>query len=633
MLMHLYINSGIREGRDSETLRKIIMLDSFLFLGFVLLLLMGCIALFQNALLLGVVDFGMALLFSALLYYLHRTGDEPVVSLCGVLILLFFFCYLFSSGGVHATAFMWLYTFPLFSLYLLGLRQGMWSTGILFCFCAGFLVVDVLVDSINVYSPNFVLRFIPSYLLVCVLAFLVEKSRAGSRDALLNRQQLLAGTIEELQRKEIELEEARNELEFRVKLRTVELETANKQLIAEIEERKWAQQERSRLESELLRAEKMEMLGRLAGGVAHDLNNVLSGIVSYPDLLLFKLPPDSEMRGPLQNIRRAGRRAAVIVQDLLTLARREISLRENVQLNDMVREHLQSPEFITLQKNYPKVSVEIRLAPDLLNLSGSPVHLEKAIMNLLINSFEAIEQEGTVLLVTENRYVDTPIKGYDTTVPGKYVVLTISDSGVGIPQEKLQKIFEPFYTSKVMGRSGTGLGMTVVWGTVKDHGGYLDVKSSPGRGTTIAVFLPALQDEADQLPKLQFLPEIAKQGNGEMMLLVDDDSEQRLLGNSILTALGYTTAEVSSGEKAIDFLKDNAVDLVFLDMIMEPGLDGLDTYKRILEIWPQQKVIIVSGYSETERIKKAIELGVRSYIRKPYTLEELAATIHRELAV
>ena len=220
-----------------------------------------------------------------------------------------------------------------------------------------------------------------------------------------------------------------------------------------------------------------------------------------PTCSCLKLPPESEMRGPLQNIRRAGRRAAVIVQDLLTLARREISLRENVQLNDMVREHLQSPEFITLQKNYPKVSVEIRLAPDLLSLSGSPVHLEKAIMNLLINSFEAIEQEGTVLLETENRYVDTPIKGYDTTVPGKYVVLTIRDSGVGIPQEKLQKIFEPFYTSKVMGRSGTGLGMTVVWSTVKDHGGYLDVKSSPGRGTTIAVFLPALQEEADQLPQ------------------------------------------------------------------------------------------------------------------------------------
>ena len=154
--------------------------------------------------------------------------------------------------------------------------------------------------------------------------FLWKKAAAETRDALLDRQQLLAGTIEKLQMKEAELEEARSQLEMRVALRTEELEGANKHLRVEIEERKWAQQERLRLESELLRAEKMELLGRLAGGVAHDLNNVLSGIVSYPDLLLLNLPPESEMRGPLQNIRRAGKRAAVIVQDLLTLARREI---------------------------------------------------------------------------------------------------------------------------------------------------------------------------------------------------------------------------------------------------------------------------------------------------------------------
>ncbi len=629
--MRSYIYTGIREGQNSETLRKIIMLNIFLFLGFILLLLMGGIALIQNALFLGIADFVMAVLFFALLFYLHRTGNEPIVSLCGVVILLFFFCCLFFIGGVRATAFMWLYTFPLFSLYLLGLRQGTWITGFLFCFCAGFLVIDLSSDIINVYSRDFAIRFIPSYLLVCVLAFLVEKSRSATRDALLDRQQLLAGTIAELQMKETELEEARNQLEIRVKLRTAELEKANKQLRVEIEEREWAQQERLRLESELLRAEKMELLGRLAGGVAHDLNNVLSGIVSYPDLLLLKLPPESDMRSPLQNIRRAGKRAAVIVQDLLTLARRGIIVRERVQLNDIVRDHLQSPEFITLQKNYPGVTVEVRLAPDLLILVGSPVHLEKAVMNLLVNSFEAIEKEGTVLVKTENRYVDISIRGYDTTTPGKYVVLVISDSGMGIPQEKLDMIFEPFYSSKVMGRSGTGLGMTVVWSTVKDHGGYLDVKSSPGNGTTITVFLPALQDDDQKMPQVQVWPQTVKLGNGETMLLVDDDSEQRLLGNSILTTLGYKVETAASGEKAIDLLKGKSVDLVLLDMIMEPEMDGLDTYQRIIEIRPYQKVIIVSGYSETERIKKAIELGVRSYIRKPYTLEEIAMTIHRVL--
>jgi len=524
---------------------------------------------------------------------------------------------------------MWLYTFPLFALYLLGLRQGIWSTCFLFCFCAGFLAIDLLSGSIHVYSKDFAIRFIPSYLSVCVLAFLVENCRADTRDAMLDKQRLLTEKISELRVKEVELEEARNQLELRVTQRTEELEKANKQLRVEIEERKLAQQERLRLESELLRAEKMELLGQLAGGVAHDLNNVLSGIVTYPDLLLLNLSPESEMRGPLQNIRRAGKRAAAIVQDLLTLARRGITLRERVQLNDVILAHLQSPEFITLQKNYPGVTVETRLAHDLRGISGSPVHLEKAVMNLLVNSFEAIEKEGTVVVASENRYVDTPIHGYDTTIPGKYVVLVISDSGMGIPPENLEKIFEPFYSSKVMGRSGTGLGMTVVWGTIKDHGGYLDVLSSPGNGTTITVFLPVHED--DKILRVESRPQVIERGNEETILLVDDDLDQRLLGKSILTTLGYKVETVASGEETIDLLKGKSVDLVLLDMIMEGGMDGLDTYRSILEIRPQQKVIIVSGYSETERIKKAMELGVRSYLKKPYTLEKIASVIHTEL--
>jgi signal transduction histidine kinase/CheY-like chemotaxis protein len=630
--MHSFLYSGIREGQNSETLRKIVMLNIFLFLGAILLLLMGVIALLQKALLLGIADFVIASLLFVLLFYLRRTGNEPIASRFGVVILFLFFSYLFFLGGVNTTAFMWLYTFPLFSLYLLGLRQGIWITGLLFCFCTGFLIFDLFSDSINVYSRNFAIRFIPSYLLVCVLAFLVEKSRSGSRDALLDKQQLLAGTINELKQKEKELEEARNQLELRVALRTSELEKANGQLRIEIEERKWAQQERLRLESELLRGEKMELLGRLAGGVAHDLNNVLSGLVSYPDLLLHKLSPESDMRGPLENIRRAGKRAAVIVQDLLTLTRRGITARERVQLNDVVSAHLQSPEFINLQKHYPGVTVKARLAPDLQSLSGSPVHLEKAVMNLLVNSFEAIENEGTVLVVTENRYVDTPIKGYDTTIPGKYVVLAISDSGMGIPQDKLARIFEPFYTSKTLGRSGTGLGMTVVWGAVKDHDGYLDVESSPENGTTITVFFPVLEDDEGQTAQAPPLPPAIKQGSGETILLVDDDSDQRTLGKSILTTLGYRIETVASGEEAVAFLRGRAVDLILLDMIMGSGMDGLDTYQSIIEIRPDQKVIIVSGYSETDRIKKAMELGARSYIKKPYSLEEIVTMIHKVLS-
>ncbi len=235
--------------------------------------------------------------------------------------------------------------------------------------------------------------------------------------------------------------------------------------------------------------------------------------------------------------------------------------------------------------------------------------------------------------MTENRYLDKPIKGYDTTIPGNYVVLKVCDSGMGIPQDKLAKIFEPFYTSKSMGRSGTGLGMTVVWGTVKDHGGYLDVESSPENGTIITVFLPVQETDIDQLAGGELMPKATPHGNGETILLVDDDPAQRSLGESILSSLGFKVATATSGTEAVAFIRETKVDLILLDMIMEPEMDGLDTYKRILEIRPEQKVIIVSGYSETDRIKKAMHLGVHSYIKKPYGLEEFVATIQKVLAI
>jgi signal transduction histidine kinase/ActR/RegA family two-component response regulator len=526
-----------------------------------------------------------------------------------------------------------LYTFPLFSLYLLGFKNGAVATGILFTVCTIFLIIDLSSDTISVYnSRDFSIRFIPSYLLIFALACLVENSRATARRAMREKQQALARVIIKLQVKEAELEEARDQLELRVKLRTAEIEQANKHLRVEMEERKWAEEERIRLEAELLRSQKMELLGRLAGGVAHDLNNVLSGIVSYPDLLLLDLPPESEMREPLGNIQQAGKRAAAIVQDLLTLARRGITIKEQVQLNDIINDYLQSLEYINLKKNNPGVLVKTRFTSDLKTLSGSPIHLSKMVMNLVINAFEAIEGgKGTISIKTKNRHIGTPVQGYDTIMPGEYVVLSIKDSGVGIPEESLGRIFEPFYTSKIMGRSGTGLGMTVVWGTVKDHNGYLDVESTSGAGTTITVLLPATLNSTTNTTQVKPESKTLQRGNGEIILLVDDAPEQRSLGNSILTTLGYRTETAASGEDALQLLAKRSVDLILLDMIMDPGMDGLNTYRKILDLHPDQKVIIVSGYSETKRMKKAVDLGVRSVVKKPYTLQTIAAAIHKEL--
>ena len=200
--MRSFIYKGSHEGHDSETLRKIVMLNLFLMFAFVLLVLMGIIAKVQNNFPLFVADFVLAIIFFILLIYLHRTGNEPTVSLVGVGSILLFFFFLFSVGGVHNTAYMWLYSLPLFSLYLLGLRQGTWIVILLFCFCTVFLVIDLSSDLINIYSMNFAIRFIPSYLSVCVLAILVEHSRSRTRT---------------------ELEKARNQLEERVAQRTAEL--------------------------------------------------------------------------------------------------------------------------------------------------------------------------------------------------------------------------------------------------------------------------------------------------------------------------------------------------------------------------------------------------------------------------
>ena len=216
--------------------------------------------------------------------------------------------------------------------------------------------------------------------------------------------------------------------------------------------------EEKRLKKRLLQSQKMEAVGTLAGGVAHDLNNILSGLVSYPELLLMDIPEDSPLRKPILTIQGSGQKAAVIVQDLLTLARRGVAITEVVNLNDIVYDHLKSPEHEKLKSFHPGAEFEINLAPDLLNTLGSPVHLSKTIMNLLSNAAEAMPDAGAITISTSNQYLDRPVRGYEDVQEGDYVVLSVVDSGVGMSEEDLARIFEPFYTKKVMGRSGTGLG-------------------------------------------------------------------------------------------------------------------------------------------------------------------------------
>ena len=382
-------------------------------------------------------------------------------------------------------------------------------------------------------------------------------------------------------------------------------------------------------ERRLQRAQKMEALGALAGGIAHDLNNVLTGIVSYPDLVLMQLPGDSPLRGSISAIKESGKKAAAIVQDLLTLARRGVANVTVFNLNQVIRNYLTCSEHLKLQSYHPGLKVETSLDDDLLNMKGSSLHIYKTIMNMVSNAAEAMPEGGTLRITTENIYIDTPVKGYDEIVEGDYVVFTVSDNGVGISPEDKERIFEPFYTKKVMGRSGTGLGMSVVWGTVKDHKGFLDLRSEVGRGTECSLYFPAVREECSPRTKET---EIAQYlGNGESILVVDDVEDQREITHMLLTNLGYSVTTAASGEEGVEILGKQPFDLVVLDMIMDPGIDGLETYKRMVDIRPGQKAIIVSGFSETERVKETQKLGAGRYIRKPYTISILGVAVRSEL--
>lgn len=384
--------------------------------------------------------------------------------------------------------------------------------------------------------------------------------------------------------------------------------------------------ERHELEQKLENAKKMEFMGTIAGGVAHDLNNILSGVVSYPELLLMQLPEDSSLIDPIKTIKKSGEKAAVIVQDLLTLARRGVANKQPVNLNDIIKHFVDSPECDKIKSFHANIRIQNVLSEQLNSIFGSSVHLSKTVMNLVSNAAEAMPDGGEIVIATKN------VTLTDSMPPpsGEYVLLEVSDNGTGISKDDLQKIFEPFYTKKVMGRSGTGLGLAVVWGTVMDHYGHIDVASDGSHGTTFKLFFPASYEKARSASQEADSKEY--KGNGEKILVVDDIHEQREIASQILTTLGYAVDVASSGEDAISYLKRKTADLVILDMLMPPGIDGLSTYEEILKIKPGQKAIIASGFAETDRVREALNLGVGQFIKKPYTIHDVGFAVKKELA-
>jgi PAS domain S-box-containing protein len=396
----------------------------------------------------------------------------------------------------------------------------------------------------------------------------------------------------------------------------------------DVTERILSQREIKRLQSQIVQSQKMEAIGLMAGGVAHDLNNILSGIVSYPELLLMDLAEDSPLRKPIKTIHEAGKRASGVVADLLTMARGIATAKQALNLNRIVDEYLDSPEFRKLEKTHAFIQFTKNLAPGLLNMMGSSIHMKKVLMNLVINASEAISGSGTVTVSTLNRYLDEPLKGYEDVRRGEYVLLTVSDDGSGISPEDLERIFEPFYTKKVMGRSGTGLGLAVVWNTVQDHNGYINIRSSE-KGTIFELYFPVNRNS--EVSEAADSDLVDCFGNAETILVVDDEEGQREIACKMLKRLGYNPQSVPSGEAAVEYVKENRVDLVLLDMVMPKGMNGRETYEAILKLYPAQKAVIATGYAKTEDVEISQALGAGRYIKKPYGLREIGIALKAEL--
>ena len=390
----------------------------------------------------------------------------------------------------------------------------------------------------------------------------------------------------------------------------------------DITEQKKTEEENLNLERKLERARRMESLGILAGGVAHDLNNILGPILGYPDLILTSLPPDNPMRADLEMIKAAAERASDVVQDLLMLARRRKYDMKPLNINRVIEEYFRSSTFETNKARYPDVSYKLELDENVKTIKGSRAHLSKTIMNLVINAFESMTHGGNLTLRTFSKSLERRTILFGELPKGNYTIINVQDTGYGIAKEDLTHIFEPFYTRKEMGRSGSGLGLSVVFGVIQDHNGYLNVSTEMGVGTTFSLYIPSIENaEPPTDNKEEDLT------GSESILIVDDIEEQRNLAVRLLSSLGYKTDTVENGSQAVKILKNKQYDLIVLDMIMEDNFDGLDTFKEIIKIRPDQKAIIVSGFAETDRVKEARNLGVNKYIRKPYSIKKIGTAI------
>jgi PAS domain S-box-containing protein len=381
---------------------------------------------------------------------------------------------------------------------------------------------------------------------------------------------------------------------------------------------------KKQLEDQLLQAQKLEAIGTLAGGVAHDFNNLLMGIQGHASLMLYDLDCSHPHFEPLQNIEKQVRNGAHLASQLLGYARKGKYDVQPINLNHLVEETADA--FGRTRKG---IVIHYELASNLGSIEADQGQIEQVLLNLYINAADAMVGGGRLILMTEN-VSDVEMRGkmYDPK-PGAYVLLSVTDTGNGMAKETQERIFEPFFTTKEMGK-GTGLGLASVYGIIKGHGGYIDVDSEIGRGTTFQIYLPASRktttEKAAETPENIF-------GGKETILLVEDEAMVLDVSVKMLGKMGYTVLSAKNGSEAIKAYNQNqkTIDMVILDMVL-PEMDGGQVYDRLKEIHSDVKVLLASGYSVDSQAKQILSRGCNGFIQKPFNIKELSSKIKGVLA-
>ena len=700
--------SGMNSNTKFEVLQEVIFMNIIFALGMVFLIPYGIYACIMGNYLLWVFDHVAALFLLLSALYLRKSNKIIIAKYFSLWVMSVLFIYLMIKQEMNPTGHLWTFTLPLFALFFLGGKRGIVAA----LSFIGVVVIFFIIDyPPTVYSLNFKIRYIGSFLAVLSIVFFYEYHRIKTQEKIKQKNVELHSAIKELQKTENALRQSerkyknlierasvgiviiqdgviklnnshilhligynqddivnsqfinyispderekfienhlhsmegehiqgmfessltnrageRVEVEFATSKISYNHKTAYLIFVRDITERKKALLDKEQLEEKLQQSQKMEAIGKLAGGIAHDFNNMLAGIHGFSVMIKNKFSlKNPKLEKYINSIITASEQAADLTAKLLAFARKGKFQMIMVDMHDTIMNVIKILEH-TIDK---RIKIETDFKAKFATVTGDPTQLQNVILNLAVNARDAMPEGGRLTFASEVVQIDKKFtKNLVHKVnPGTYLQISVADTGVGIDEKMKKRLFEPFFTTKRVGE-GTGLGLASVYGTIKNHHGFIDVTSELSEGAMFKIFLMLAKKLKKTLPSVS---DEFKPGKGHI-LIIDDEDLVREVAQEMLAYLGYTVETCKGGYDAIDYYKknQNKIDLVITDITM-PELSGYDCFRELKKINPNVKVLITSGYSIDRDARKLIKEGALGFIPKPFKLDQLSVTIFNVL--